>query len=109
MAALCMRRIRYTRILVHLVSGDLAGGIDEGGDSSGHRFSGVVDLVLSTCVIDLMLEDSNQFTDSMAMTLALGRCSLGNVHKYFLTVINNVRLAPVREQRQQRVNDSLWR
>jgi hypothetical protein len=34
MAALCRTRIRYTRLLFHLIGGDLAGGIEEGGDSS---------------------------------------------------------------------------
>jgi hypothetical protein len=34
MAALCRTRVRYTRLLLHLIGGDLAGGIEEGGDSS---------------------------------------------------------------------------
>jgi hypothetical protein len=57
--------------------GDLAGDIEEGGDSSSHRFPGVVDLIQSTCVRGLVLEDSDQFKDSMATTSALGRWSLG--------------------------------
>jgi hypothetical protein len=47
MATLCGTRIRYSRLHVHLVGYDLAGGIEEGGDSSGLRFHGVVDLVMS--------------------------------------------------------------
>jgi hypothetical protein len=45
MAALCGTRIRYFCLLIQLVGGDLAGGIEESGDSSGHHFYGVVDLV----------------------------------------------------------------
>uniref|UniRef100_A0ACD5ZEX1 Uncharacterized protein n=1 Tax=Avena sativa TaxID=4498 RepID=A0ACD5ZEX1_AVESA len=52
MAALRGTIIRYTRLLFHLVCDDLAAGIEEGGDSSDHRFHGVVDLVQSTCVLD---------------------------------------------------------
>jgi hypothetical protein len=59
MAALCETRIRYTRLPVHLVTGDLTGGVEEGGDSLGRRFPGVVDLVQSTFVIGLVLEDFN--------------------------------------------------
>jgi hypothetical protein len=43
----CGTRIRYSPLLVHLVGGDLFGGVEEGGDSSGRRFYGVVDLVQS--------------------------------------------------------------
>ena len=68
--------IRYTRLLVHLVGGDLAGGVEEGGDSSDRRFNGVVDLVQSTCSI-LVSEDLAQFKGSIATTSALGRWSLG--------------------------------
>jgi hypothetical protein len=32
------------------VGSNLAGGVDEGGDSSGHRINGVVDLVQSSSV-----------------------------------------------------------
>jgi hypothetical protein len=39
------RRIRYTYLLFNLVGGNLVGGIEEGEDSSGHRFHEVVDLV----------------------------------------------------------------
>jgi hypothetical protein len=60
-AALCGTRIRYTCLLVHLVGGDLASGVKEGGDSSGRRFHGVVDLVQSTCVTVLVLEASDRF------------------------------------------------
>jgi hypothetical protein len=31
MAMLCRTRIRYTRLVVHLVGGDRAGGVEEGG------------------------------------------------------------------------------
>jgi hypothetical protein len=48
MAALCGTRIRYSRLLVHLVSGNLGGGIEESGDSSGRRFHEVVDLFQTT-------------------------------------------------------------
>jgi hypothetical protein len=41
-ATLCGTKIRYTRHLVHFVGGDLAGGVEEGGDLSGGRFHGVV-------------------------------------------------------------------
>jgi hypothetical protein len=37
--------IIYTRLLVHLVYGNLACGVEEGGESSGRCFHGVVDLV----------------------------------------------------------------
>jgi hypothetical protein len=45
MAVLCGTRIRYICLLVHLISGDLVGDVEEGGDSFGTRFHGVVDLV----------------------------------------------------------------
>jgi hypothetical protein len=75
MATLCGTRIRYTRLLIHLVEGDLAGGIKEGGDSAGRRFHGVVDLVRSMYVIGLDFENSDQFKYSMATTSALESCS----------------------------------
>jgi hypothetical protein len=56
MAALCGTRIRYSRLRVHLVGGDLVGGIEECGDSSCCRFHGVVDLVQSTRFRGLVLE-----------------------------------------------------
>jgi hypothetical protein len=59
--AVCGTRIRYTRLLVHLISGDLAGGVEEDGDSSDRRFHKVVDLVYSTCVTSLVLEVSDRF------------------------------------------------
>ena len=76
MVALCGTRIRYTRLLFHLVGDDPAAGIKEGGDSSGRRFHGVVDLVQSTCVLGLVLQVSDQFKGSMATTSSLGRWSL---------------------------------
>jgi hypothetical protein len=44
-AALCGARIRYIRVLFHLVGDNLIGSVEEGGYSSGHCFHGVVDLV----------------------------------------------------------------
>jgi hypothetical protein len=44
MAALCRTIIMYTCLFVHLICGVLAGGLEEGGDSSGQSFHGVVDL-----------------------------------------------------------------
>jgi hypothetical protein len=38
MAALCRTRIRYTHLLAHLVGGDMASGVEEGGDSSVAAF-----------------------------------------------------------------------
>jgi hypothetical protein len=63
MAALCL--------LVYLVDNDLTGGFDESGDSSGHRFPRVVGFVRSSCVIGLVLEDSDQFKGSMETTLVM--------------------------------------
>jgi hypothetical protein len=62
----------YIRRLVHLVGGDLVGDIEEGGDSSGHRFYGVVDLVRSTFAIGLMLEVSNGFKGSIGVNFGSG-------------------------------------
>jgi hypothetical protein len=45
MAALCGIRIRYFRLLFHLVGGDLADSVEEDGDSSSCGFHEVVDLV----------------------------------------------------------------
>jgi hypothetical protein len=67
----CGTRISYTRLLVHLVGDELAGGVAEGGDSSSRRFHGVVDLFQSTCVTSLVLEASDRFKGSMAMTSTL--------------------------------------
>jgi hypothetical protein len=47
------------RLLVHLVDGDLAGGAEEGGDSCGRCFHGMMDLVQSMFVIGLVLEASD--------------------------------------------------
>ena len=47
---------------VHLVSGDLVGGVEEGDKSSGHY---LMDLVLSTCVACLMSIDSDRFKGSI--------------------------------------------
>jgi hypothetical protein len=77
MTVLCGTRIRYTRLLVHLVDGELADGVEEGGYSSGCHFCRAVDLIQSTCVTGLVLEASDRFKGSMAATLALGRWSLG--------------------------------
>jgi hypothetical protein len=78
MSVLCGTRISYTCFLIHLVGGDLAGGIEEGGDSFGRRFHRVDGLVQSTCVIDLVLEASDWFKGSMATTSALEPWSLGD-------------------------------
>jgi hypothetical protein len=55
------------------VSVDLAGGVEEDGDSSGRLIHGMVDLVKSTRVRGLVLEVLDQFKDLMAVTSALGR------------------------------------
>jgi hypothetical protein len=73
MAVLCGTRIRYSRPLIHPVGDVLAGGIEEGGDSSGRRFYGVVDLIQCTYGISLVLEASDRFKCSTAMISALGR------------------------------------
>jgi hypothetical protein len=70
-------RIRYFCLLVHLVGDDLAGSIEEGRDSSGRLFHGVMDLVQSTYFTSLVLEASDQFKDSTTMILTLGHWSLG--------------------------------
>jgi hypothetical protein len=44
MIALCVTRIRYIRLLVYLVSSVHAGDIEEDGDSSDHRFHGIMDI-----------------------------------------------------------------
>jgi hypothetical protein len=77
MAVLCGTRIRYFCLLVHLVDGDLAGSIEEDGDSSSRGFHGVAILVQSTYFTSFVLEASDQFKGSTAMILALGRWSLG--------------------------------
>jgi hypothetical protein len=69
--------IRYSRLLVHLVGGNLADSVEEGGDSSCRRFYGVVDLVESTYFTSLVLEASDQFKGSTVTVLALERWSLG--------------------------------
>jgi hypothetical protein len=76
MASICHTKIRYTCLLIHLVSGDLVSIIEEGGKSSVRYSHGVVDLVQS-CVAILVLRDSNRFKISMAITITLGRWSLG--------------------------------
>jgi hypothetical protein len=45
MVTLCGKRIRYSCLLIHLVGAVHAGGVEEGRDSSGCCFHGVVDLV----------------------------------------------------------------
>jgi hypothetical protein len=77
MAVLCGTRIRYSHLLIHPVNGILADGVEEGGDSSGRRFHGVVDLVQSTYGTSLVLEASDLFKGSMATISALGHWSLG--------------------------------
>jgi hypothetical protein len=43
-----------TGLIIHLVGGDLAGGVEEGGESSDCFSHGVVDFIQSTHVIDLL-------------------------------------------------------
>jgi hypothetical protein len=83
-AVLCGIRIRYTRLPAHLIGGNLAVGIEEGGESSDRCSHRVVDLIHSTYVTDLVSEDSDQFKRSMATTLAL------RLHEEFPIVMNNV-------------------
>jgi hypothetical protein len=71
MTMLCGIRIRYSRLLVHLVDGDFVGSVEEGGDSSSRRFYEVVDLVKSTYFISLVLEALDQFKGSKATISAL--------------------------------------
>jgi hypothetical protein len=54
--ALYGTRIRYSRLLVHLVSCVITDGVEEGRDSSGCRFYGVVDFIQSTYVTSLVLK-----------------------------------------------------
>jgi hypothetical protein len=67
MTVLCGTRVRHAHLLIHLVGGDPASGVEESGDSSG-----LVDLVQSMYVTSLVLEDSGQSESLMAMILALG-------------------------------------
>jgi hypothetical protein len=76
MAAMCLIRIRYTRLFIHLVSGDLAVGAKGGRKSSGRCSHRVVDLGKSTFVTGLVLEVLDQFKSSMVMPIALGHWSL---------------------------------
>jgi hypothetical protein len=77
MVALCGIRIRYSRLLVHPVGDVLAGGVEEGGDSSGRRFHGLVDLVQSMYGTSLVLEALDRFKGSTTMISALGCWYLG--------------------------------
>jgi hypothetical protein len=77
MAMLRGTRIRFPRLLIHLVSGDLADGIDEGGESYDRCSLEAVDLVLSTCVVGLLLRDLDGLKSLMATASALGLWSLG--------------------------------
>jgi hypothetical protein len=58
MAPMCPTRVRYIRLLIHLVV-----GVEEGGESSGRCSHGVVDLIQSTHVTVLVLENLDQFND----------------------------------------------
>jgi hypothetical protein len=80
MTVLCGTRIRYSRLLVYLVGGVIANGIEEGGGSSGRRFHGVVDLVQSTYVTSLVLEASDHFKGSTSTISVLGASPYGHVH-----------------------------
>jgi hypothetical protein len=55
MVVQCGTRTRCTRLITHLVSGDLAGGVEVGGASSDCFSHGVVDFVRSTRVIDTII------------------------------------------------------
>jgi hypothetical protein len=81
MAALCTTTITHCRLLIHLVGGDLIGGVEEAGDSSGRRFHEVVELIQSTCGRGLVLEDLDKFKGSIAATSALGR-RFDKIHKW---------------------------
>lgn len=48
MVALYHSVIRFSRLLIHLIDGDLAGGVEKCG-TVGHYSSEVVDLVLCLC------------------------------------------------------------
>jgi hypothetical protein len=76
MMVLCGTKIRHIRLLVHLISGDLAGDVEEDEDLSGRHLYGVVDLVRFTRVTSLVLEASDRFKGSEATTSALGRLVL---------------------------------
>jgi hypothetical protein len=58
-AMLCGTIIRYSRLLIHLIGGDLAGSVEDGGDLSDCRFHEVVDLVQSIFFTSMMLEASD--------------------------------------------------
>jgi hypothetical protein len=64
MVLLSLIRTRYTCLLVHLTSGDIAGDIEDGRESSSRCSHGVVNLVQSMCATCLVSQDSNQFKDS---------------------------------------------
>jgi hypothetical protein len=68
MMMFCGTRIRYTRLPLHLIGGDLACVVEEGGDSFGCCFHGVVDLVQTTCAIGFVLQPPDQFKGLMAKT-----------------------------------------
>jgi hypothetical protein len=67
------RRIRFSRLLVHLVGDDLAGGVEEDGKSYGRCSDGVVDIIFSTCTTGLVLGYSYRIKSSMVMISGL-RC-----------------------------------
>jgi hypothetical protein len=71
MVALCESRIRYSRLLVHLGGGNLTGDVEDGRDSSGCCFHGVVDLNQSKCGKGLVVEALDKFKGSIAATSAL--------------------------------------
>ena len=71
MAALHGTRIRYSRLLVHLVDGDFAGGVEDGEKLFGRYSHGVVYLSQSTRVTGLVLEDSDQFKSFTVTTSRL--------------------------------------
>jgi hypothetical protein len=65
---LCRTRIRYTRLLIHLVGGDHAGGVEKGGihlDAASMKWWISFSLRMSQ---GLVLEDSDRFKGSKATT-----------------------------------------
>jgi hypothetical protein len=56
MAVLWTTRISFPSLLVHLVSGNLVGNIEERGESSGHQPLAVLDIIWSMCVSYLCQE-----------------------------------------------------
>jgi hypothetical protein len=67
------KKIRFSRLIVHLVGDNLAIGVEAGWKSSGRYSYRAVDLILSTCISGLVSKHLNKVKISMATTSALGR------------------------------------